>query len=59
MRIGEGPDYGKWVRGALDPGMSRFDKENVSYFSKDAEGPQISENGPDSLEPKDKQISHI
>jgi hypothetical protein len=23
------------------------------------EGPQISENGPDSLEPKDEQIPHI
>jgi hypothetical protein len=46
-------------RGALGPGMNRFDKENVSYFNKDLEGPQISENRPDSLEPKDEQISHI
>jgi hypothetical protein len=45
--------------GALGPGISRFDKENVSYFSEDLEGPQISENGPDSPEPKDEQISHI
>jgi hypothetical protein len=39
--------------------MSRFDEEDVSYFNKDSEGPQISENGPESLEPKDEQISHI
>jgi hypothetical protein len=43
-------------RGALGPGMSRFDEERVSYFSKDSEGPQIRENGPSRLEPKDEQI---
>jgi hypothetical protein len=49
----------KMGHGALGPGMNRFDKESVLYFNKDLEGPQISENGPDSLEPKDEQIPHI
>jgi hypothetical protein len=43
-------------RGALGPGMSRFDTENVSYFNKDLEEPQIRENGPGSLEPQDELI---
>jgi hypothetical protein len=43
-------------RGALGPGMSRFDKENVSYSSKDLEGPQIKENGPGRLEPQEELI---
>jgi hypothetical protein len=43
-------------RGASGPGIRRFDKENVSYFSKDLEEPQIKENGPASLEPQDKLI---
>jgi hypothetical protein len=35
--------------------MSRFDKENVSYFSKDLKISQIRENWPSSLESKDEQ----
>jgi hypothetical protein len=43
-------------RGASGPGIHRFDKEDVSYFNRDLEGPQIKENGPGSLEPQDELI---
>jgi hypothetical protein len=46
-------------RGNLGLGMSRFDKENVSYFDMDLKRPQIRKNGPGSLEPNGKQIFHI
>jgi hypothetical protein len=41
-------------RGASGPGIRRFDKENVLYFSKDLEKPQIQEKKPGNLEPKDE-----
>ena len=59
VRIGRGPRLRKMGRGALGPGMSRFDIETVSYFSKDLRQPQIRENGPGRLEPKDEQIFYI
>ena len=46
-------------REALGPRTSKCHKENVSYFNKDLEGPQIRENGPGSLKPKDENISHL
>ena len=40
----------KMGREALRPRISKCDKENVVYFSKDLEGLQIEENGPGGTE---------
>jgi hypothetical protein len=55
--IGKGLRLGKMSREALDSRISKCHKENVQYFNKDFEGPQIRENGPGGLGTKNWQMS--
>ena len=46
VRIERGPRLKKMGREALGPRISKWHKENASYFDKDSKGAQIVQNAP-------------
>ena len=57
VRAGRGPRLGKMGQEALEPRIGKCHKENVAYFSKDWEGIQIGENGPEGTGDQNWQMS--